>query len=512
MKKKEKIILAIVTVCMIMVFAFIGFHQESSVPKNVYQVYLDGQKIGLVEDKDELLNLINEEQQEIKDTYAVDQVYPPNGFDIMEYVTYDENISSAEDIYKEIQEQSDFTVEGYEITITSPATEGEEEKVTKIAVLDDQVFYDAEYNFITTFVDEDDYNAYINNTQEEITTVGTYIKHMEFEESITIKQAYVSVKDKIFTDADELTQYLLYGTTDTQENYTVKQGDTLASIAEASKLNVRELLIANPKYRNENAVLAIGDTISNSIISPILTLVQEVRAVEDVEQAYTKKSVVDNSLKRGESKVTQEGVTGLERITQELRIINGERSQETTLIDSQTIRASVEEITAVGPSYNPMDGWTGSGGTGGTINTGLSWSWPTNTPYIITTDYEWRWGSFHDALDISGPGFNSPIYASRGGTVVEVYSGCANYGWYGSMCGGSYGNYVVIQHENNYYTMYAHLTSNLEVSVGSRVSQGQLIGHMGSSGSSTGAHLHFGFSVGMPNHGGRWYSPWSLFR
>ena len=206
MKKKEKIILAIVTVCMIMVFAFIGFHQESSVPKNVYQVYLDGQKIGLVEDKDELLNLINEEQQEIKDTYAVDQVYPPNGFDIMEYVTYDENISSAEDIYKEIQEQSDFTVEGYEITITSPATEGEEEKVTKIAVLDDQIFYDAEYNFITTFVDEDDYNAYINNTQEEITTVGTYIKHMEFEESITIKQAYVSVKDKIFTDANERTQ------------------------------------------------------------------------------------------------------------------------------------------------------------------------------------------------------------------------------------------------------------------------------------------------------------------
>ena len=309
MKKKDKIIVAIVTVCMVLIVVLIGIHKEPSTPRSVYQVYLDGQKIGLVEDRDELLNLINEEQQEIKDTYAVDQVYPPNGFDILEYVTYDENISSAEEIYKEIQEQSDFTVEGYEITITSPATEGEEETVTKIAVLDDQVFYDAEYQFITTFVNEEDYNAYITNTQEEITTVGTYIKHMEFEESITVKQAYISVKDKIFTDADELTQYLLYGTTDTQENYTVKQGDTLASIAEASKLNVRELLIANPKYRNENAVLAIGDTISNSIISPILTLVQEVRAVEDVEQAYTKKSVVDNSLKTGESVVTQAGVT-----------------------------------------------------------------------------------------------------------------------------------------------------------------------------------------------------------
>ena len=133
------------------------------------------------------------------------------------------------------------------------------------------------------------------------------------------------------------------------------------------------------------------------------------------------------------------------------------------------------------------------------------------TPYIITTNYEWRWGEFHNAIDISGTGFGSPIYAARGGTVVETNASCANYGWYGNSCGMTYGNYIVIEHENNIYTLYSHITSNLLVQVGDRVTQGQQIAYMGSSGSSTGAHLHFGLSVGNPFRGGTWYSPWSLF-
>ena len=508
MKIKDKILLGIVTILSVLLFVWIGFPEKNTTPHNVYQVYLDGEILGLIEDQDELLNMINEEQQDIRETYQVDQVYPPNGFSITPYVTYDEDITTASNVYNKIQEKSDFTIEGYLVTITTPATENEEEKVVEIQVLDDDIYYDAEYNFITTFVDEADYLAYINNTQEEIVDVGSYINHMEFEETVTIKSAYISVHDKIFTDADELTQYLLYGTTEPTGSYVVQMGDTLASIAEASRLNVRELLIANPKYRGENAVLAIGDTLSNGVINPLLTLYQEVRITEDVEQAFTRTTVVDYNLGRGDSEITQAGVTGLERITQEVRIINGERGQDANVISSVTIREAVEEITSVGPSYSANWGST----HGNYIDTGMTWSWPTLTPYIITTDYEWRWGEFHNALDISGPGFNSPIYASQEGTVVATNATCANYGWYGSMCGMSYGNYVIIRHANNFYTMYAHLTTNLMVSVGDHVSKGQQIGHMGSSGSSTGAHLHFGLSSGDPMHGGTWYSPWSLFR
>jgi len=510
MKIKEKLILGIVSITMIILFVLVGLPEKNVMPKSVYQVYLNGEKIGLVDDKEKLLNLINDEQQDIKDTYHVSQVYPPNGFEIQEYVTYNESVASANNIYQQIKDLGDFTIEGYQVTITSPASEGREEKVTVINVLDEQIYKDAEYLFVTTFVDEDEYLAYINNSQEEIKTVGSIIKHMEFEETVTIKKAYISVKEKIFTDVDELTRYLLYGTVDSQENYVVKQGDTLESIASESKLNVRELLIANPKYRNTNAVLAIGDRVANGIISPILTLYQEVRVTEDVEQVYTKKTVVDNSMQYNTSKVTQAGVTGLDRITQEIRIINGERSQEAIVISNVTLRESVDEITSVGPTYRPSFPY---GTTGGRINTGLSWSWPTNSGYVITTDYEYRWGSFHNALDISGAGnFGSPIYAARAGTVVDVYTSCANIGYRNSTCGGSYGNFVVIQHENNYYTLYAHLKSDLLVSVGSTVSQGQQIAYMGSSGSSTGSHVHFGFSVGNPMHGGKWYNPWSLYQ
>jgi len=508
--KKDKIIVGIVCVVLVLSFVLQGFSSKERYPQSVYQVYLNGERIGLVDNKDELLNLINEEQQDIRETYSVDQVYPPNGFDIEEYVTYDENVVSANNIYQKIKEQSDFTVEGYVVTITSPKTENEEEKVTKIYVLDENIYKEAEKRFVLTFVDEKDFNAYITNSQEAIRDVGSIIKHMEFEENISIKKAYISTKEKIFTNASELTQYLLYGTTEPTESYVVKQGDTIASIAEESKLNVRELLIANPRFKSENAILAIGDKVSNSIINPILTLYQELRVTEDVEQAFTKKTVIDNSMRYNTSKVTQNGVTGLARITQELRVVNGERTQDTNLISSVTIREAVEEITSVGPTYTPSN--FGHGSAGGTYNTGLDWGWPTKTPYVITTNYEWRWGSFHNALDISGTGFGSPIYAARGGTVVEIYSSCANYGYLNSMCGGSYGNYVVIQHENNYYTMYAHLKTDLQVGVGSKVSRGQVIGYMGSSGSSTGTHLHFGFAVGMPNHGGKWYSPWSLYQ
>ena len=508
MKSKDIILLSIVTVFFVLLFVWVGFPKNSGEPNNLYQVYLDGEVLGVIENREELLNMINDEQQDIRETYHVDQVYPPNGFNIVSYVTYDNHITKASDVYKKIQEKSDFTIEGYLVTITSPATENEEEKVTEIQVLDDDIYYEAEHNFITTFVDEDVYENYINNTQEEIVDVGSYINHMEFEETVTIKSAYVSVHDKIFTDADELTQYLLYGTTEPTQSYTVKQGDTLASIAEFSKLNVQELLIANPKYRGENAVLAIGDTLSNGVINPLLTLYQEVRITEDVEQAYKKTTVVDYSLKRNETKVTQAGVTGLERITQEVRIVNGERGQDSVVLSSETIRNAVEEITAIGPSYN--FGYVNPS-HGNYIETGMTWNWPTNTPYIITTNYEWRWGEFHNALDISGPGFNSPIYAAQDGTVISTNSTCANHGWYGSMCGMSYGNFIVIEHANNIHTMYAHLTTDLLVGIGDKVTKGQQIGHMGSSGSSTGAHLHFGLSIGDPLHGGKWYNPWSLY-
>lgn len=504
MKTKERIITSIIVALSIFTCFLFGFsYRLKDTSKTVYQVYLNGQKIGLISNEDELLNMINEEQTDIKNKYGVDKVYPPNGFEIEKQKTYNETIVSAKEVYDKVKNSGDFTIKGYAVTITKEKTEEEAEKKTVIYVLEEQVFKDALEKLVTAFAGEEAYFNYINNTQKEITSVGEIIEHMYFEESITIKEMNISVKDKIYTDSTELSQYLLFGKDNTSKNYTVQKGDTIASISEANKLNTQEFLIANPKFTSKDSLLAIGENVSIELINPIVTLVEEVYMVEDTEQVYEKEEIVDKSKPSSYSEVTQAGVTGIVRTTQEVKLTNGERNQGAVVISSVTLRESVNEITTVGKKQTYP---------GVYAETGKDWGWPTNRPYIITSGFEWRWGSFHYAIDISGTGFGSPIYVAKSGEVVATNNTCPNYGYYGSRCGMSYGNYIIVKHSNNYYTMYGHLTQDLKVSVGEKVNRGQIIGAMGDSGSSTGTHLHFGVSIGYPHHpGSKWLNPWSIY-
>ncbi|MBQ6387365.1 MAG: peptidoglycan DD-metalloendopeptidase family protein [Ruminococcus sp.] len=122
-----------------------------------------------------------------------------------------------------------------------------------------------------------------------------------------------------------------------------------------------------------------------------------------------------------------------------------------------------------------------------------SYVWPAPGVYYISSDYgdsEGR-GYSHSGVDIAGPMY-STIVAADSGTVIATYSGCVhNWGKSGDCgCGGSYGNYVMIDHGNGKWTIYGHLAS-VSVSEGQSVSAGQQIGLMGSTGHSTGPHLHF---------------------
>lgn len=98
----------------------------------------------------------------------------------------------------------------------------------------------------------------------------------------------------------------------------------------------------------------------------------------------------------------------------------------------------------------------------------------------------------HKGIDIGGSYGTSVIIATRSGTVTTASDGCASTGSYGNTCGGGYGNYIIIDHGDGTSSVYAHMYQNsLAVKTGDKVSQGQKIGLMGSSGSSTGPHLHF---------------------
>lgn len=125
---------------------------------------------------------------------------------------------------------------------------------------------------------------------------------------------------------------------------------------------------------------------------------------------------------------------------------------------------------------------------------------PSAGSYTSPFGYRASTGTYHYGIDIATGG-TVAVNASAAGTVRVAANGCADVGFYGSTCNSGWGNYIIVTHSaangQVFETVYAHLKGALSVSVGQKVSQGQRLGTMGSSGSSTGQHLHFELHKGM---------------
>lgn len=496
MNTKQKIITTLIA-CIIGLVLFITGYAKMNYDKAkvTYQIFLNGEKIGSIANENRLYELIDKNQNAIKEKYGVSNVYPPNNFEIVKRYTYDTELTSADEIYDKIEKMDDFTIKAFVVTVKPKDAS---KKSFKINVLNRKIFENSIQKFITAFVDQEKLDKYMSGNQDQITDTGNIIEDMYFNETFTIKEAYVSVNDKIYTSEEDLTQFLLFGDNSETKYYTVKAGDTISSVSDANKLNTEEFLIANPKYVSEDSLLAINDRVNVTLINPVISLTYHLYDVSDVEQYFEKKVVIDNSKPYSFSEITQAGVTGITRVTQRYSVTNGERSQGTEKISSEVLREKVDQITTKGPTYSPI--------TGVYINPGAGWGWPTNSGYMITSPFGWRWGSMHDAIDISGTGFNSPIYAANDGVVVQANPICYNCSAW------SLGNYIVIKHEDNYYTLYAHLNS-IAVKAGQPVSKGDVIGRMGETGNAYGYHLHFSLSIGEPYNGNyRFINPLTLYR
>ena len=171
---------------------FLLDYQKSKRPVDVYHVYLKGETIGYIKDKDLLEEYINNEQYEIKEKYNVDKVFLPNDLDVFKEVTYANKVSTEEEIYEKIKGISPFTVDGYTITIKGLETLSEEDDTTitqpdkKIYVLDKEIFIKALKNSINVFISENDYNNFINKTQNEIKDVGSVIEDVYIPDAPTM--------------------------------------------------------------------------------------------------------------------------------------------------------------------------------------------------------------------------------------------------------------------------------------------------------------------------------------
>lgn len=470
----------------------LGFSRNiSNDPAVVYTVYLDGKMIGSIASKDDFEKYINAKEEELKKRYEVDTVHTPKGVEIKKNLTYNPVVSSDEQIYNRIINNKNFTIQGYQVTITSNNEEDGSEDKEIIYVLSKEIFDEAVENTIKAFTDEEQYNKFMLGTQEEITESGSLIENIDLEEEITYKETLISTDEKIFTDVTELSKYLLYGTLEEQDVYVVKSDDTIASIANDHRLNVKEFLIANPDFTSENNLLYESQKVNVGLIKPVISVVVDMHSVGDEEREYDTEVQYDSTQYIGYQAVEREGENGLYKVTRKSQYVNGQLVSG-TITNSTEIKPPVNKIVIKGDKYAPN------------VADLSYWAWPTEKPYTITSPYEYRWGEFHDALDIY-VGYGSPVYAANNGVVYKIGTGCVPGN---TLCNGRQGNYILINHNaGGYYTIYMHL-KELYVSEGQTVARGQKIASMGNTGNVYpvpssynpygGTHLHFGVRIGSP--------------
>ncbi len=470
----------------ILLVILLGFEKNETVyPERVYAVYLAGEKIGMVADKEAFEKYIDKKADDIKERYQVEHVYHPATLDIKQQLTFQANLLSNEEVFNKLEDP--LTIDGYQIKIFN------EEEERKIYVTQLEIFEQSVRDVIVSFIGEEEYEKYLNENQSEIKGIGSRIENIYLEDNITYRKIRIPVTEDIYISPSSLAQKLLFGPDKQEESYIVKAGDTIESVAFAHEISPEEFLISNPEFTSKNNLLYESQEVLIGMTDPQLAVVVEQFVIEDVKKDYQEEVRYDKEKTIGYSRTIQKGEPGVERLSRNVRTINGVVAFS-DLLEREEITPAINEITVRGKREVPH------------VATTYGWTWPTEPGWVITSGYEYRINPFtrrrelHEALDIA-IGYGARIYAANNGIIHHA-------GYHSS-----YGYYVIIRHQNeaDQYTLYAHLSRYI-VTQGQAVEAGALIGYMGSSGSSTGPHLHFEVWVGEPYAGGYRVNPWSVLR
>lgn len=244
------------------------------------------------------------------------------------------------------------------------------------------------------------------------------------------------------------------------------------------------------------------------LISEIQTKLDELSTKKESLEADKKDLETQQASLKSDQDEFNKLISDNDEILKNLYASNSEaqHSLESAALQSDEIEAKISEYYAAQKvaaeqaakasqsSSSSSSGSSSSGSSSVIVPSGSGFAWP--TPGFVSLSSEWfedREVYNHGGIDIAGAGImGTPVVAAADGTVVATNSSCThNWGKsYSCGCGGGYGNYVMISHAGGKMTVYGHLTS-LTVSSGQSVSRGQVIGYVGSTGNSTGPHLHY---------------------
>ncbi|MCU9613463.1 M23 family metallopeptidase [Caldibacillus lycopersici] len=451
---KKTIIATLVVSTISINTAFANTNNESKLQK-IYHVYINDEYLGTVSNKELVEDLVTEKMNAVKEEYK--------DYDFS--LTTDEIVFVPEQMFRESKNEDDQVLNEINndlaIKVEAVALKIDGKVVTYLENQDkvEEVIDQLKLKYVSD-KDLEKLQASADSEVEAPALENGESRLLDVHLSKNVTISMENVKPDQILKTDNVVKLLQKGTLE-EKKYSVKEGDVLGSIAEDHGLKLKQLLELNPKI-DEDTVLQIGDQLNVTAYEPYLDVVIEKEVFKEEKIDYTTKVVEDSSMFKGDSKVVQEGSEGQKAVTYIISQVNGQEVSK-EVKEEKVLKDPVEKIVHKGTKVVP------SRGTG-------SFIWPTNGGYISST-MGYRWGNFHKGIDIARPS-NYTIKAADNGKVVSA-------GW-----DGDYGNKIVIDHGNGMRTVYAHLSS-INVSVGQTVAQGSKIGVMGSTGDSTGTHLHF---------------------
>lgn len=323
--------------------------------------------------------------------------------------------------------------------------------------------------FIGAVAENEDIEKFLEDIKneysgEDIVSVG-FDKEIEYTYEKYVDPEQVVAQEEIINLLDSNVEEPVY--------YEVQQGDSPWNIAKSNGMTVDELTGCVATYDGER----IDDITEYCPIGAIVQLSEEVPylQVETTEEVvysevidYQTVTTEDDDMYKGETEVDVAGVEGEKEVTALVTYKNGVAIKR-EILNEKVISEPVTKYQRQGTRETRTPVSTGSGGSG-------DYFWPVDGGYISAYQGD---GRGHKGIDIAAP-YGTPIYAAESGTVIEVGGG-----W-----NGGYGNCVRISHDDGNVTVYAH-QSSIAIEYGDYVVKGQIIGYVGSTGDSTGNHLHF---------------------
>ena len=254
--------------------------------------------------------------------------------------------------------------------------------------------------------------------------------------------------------------------------YTVEEGDSHYLICEKLGISMEELEALNPGIMDEDFVLRAGQKILKNQEVPFLSVSISRTEVYDVEVPYDTEYTTDDQHYQGVNTTLVAGEYGINQVTAKVYYVNGEEVKRDIITTIRT-KDPVTEVISQGTLPPQSSHYSDE-----EVNINTKYIWPVAGGELS----EWGWwdGGYygHCGVDIVGY-YGTDIYAGASGVVSYA-------GWHN----GGFGYLVIIDHPDGYQTYYAH-NSEIFVSVGQSVVQGQCIAALGESGRAYGAHCHF---------------------